>query len=103
MNGRWFEEEFLPRCDVCSPSMYSSNQNNSPRSSNDGDVPHEHTRRKEIQEYQRESCRHRIKCIAATFLAAFMWRKPLNSAALATKTHRKPNRVCDGTDTQVRA
>ena len=98
-----FRSELLLGYDVYSSSMYSSNQSDPPRSSNDGDVPHEHTRRKEIQEYQRESCRHRIKCIAATFLAAFMWRKPLNSAALATTTHRKPNRVCDGTDTQVRA
>ena len=27
----------------------------------------------------RKSCYHRIKCITATFLAAFMWRRPLNS------------------------
>ena len=44
-----------------------------------------------------------LKCTAATFLAAFMWRRPLNSAVLATTTHRKPNRVSDGTCTQVRA
>ena len=51
----------------------------------------------------RESCYHRIKCITATFRAAFMWRRPLNSAALATTTHKKPNRVSDETGTQVRA
>ena len=32
-----------------------------------------------------------------------MWRRPLNSAALATITHRRPERVSDGIDTQVRA
>ena len=32
-----------------------------------------------------------------------MWRKPLNSAALATTTHRKLERVFDETNTQVMA
>ena len=32
-----------------------------------------------------------------------MWRRPLNSTALATTTHRKPKRVSGGIDTQVRA
>ena len=32
-----------------------------------GDMSHEHTRRKEIQEYLRESYCHRIRYIAATF------------------------------------
>jgi len=66
-------------------------------------VPHEHTRRKETQKYLRENCYHRIKCIVATFLATFMWKRPLNSTVLATITHRKPKRVSYGTDTQVRA
>ena len=55
------------------------------------------------QKYLRESCYHRIECTAATFLATFMLRRPLNSATLATTTHRKPERVSDGTSTQVRA
>ena len=50
-----------------------------------------------------ESCHHRIKCTAVTFLAAFMWRRPLNSATLTTTTHNKPERVFDETGTQVRA
>ena len=37
------------------------------------------------------------------FLAAFMWRRPLNSTTLATTTHKEPERVSDGTGTQVRA
>ena len=32
-----------------------------------------------------------------------MWRKPLNSAALAITTHRKPEKVSDGPGTQVKA
>ena len=55
------------------------------------------------QKYLRESCYHRIKCTAVTFLAVFMLRRPLNSASLATTTHKKPEKVSDGTDTQVRA
>ena len=31
-----------------------------------------------------------------------MWRRPLNSTALATATHKKLERVSDGTGTQVR-
>ena len=31
-----------------------------------------------------------------------MWRRPLNSATLVIPTHRKLERVSDGTDTQVR-
>ena len=73
------------------------------RSSNDRNMPHEHTRRKETQKYLREGCHHHIKCTVATFLAAFMWRKPLNSAALAITTHRKPEGVSNGMGTQVEA
>ena len=59
--------------------------------------------RKKSKKYLRKSCYHRIKCTAATFLAAFMWKRFLNSAALATTTHRKPENVSDRTSTQVRA
>jgi len=79
--------------------MYSNNQDNLPRSFIDRNVHHEHTKKRGTQKYLRESCYNRIKCIAATFLTAFMWRKPLNSAALAITTHRKPKKVSDGTVT----
>ena len=39
--------------------------------------------------------------MTATFLVAFMWRRPLNSAVLATATHRKLKKVSGGTGTQV--
>ena len=66
-------------------------------------MPHEYTKRKETQKYIRKNYYHRIKCTAATFLTAFMWRRPLNSVALSITTHRKPKRVFNGTGTQVRA
>ena len=64
-------------------------------------MPPEHTRKKGTHKYLRESCHHRIKCTASTFLATFMWRRPLNSATLAIATHRKPEEVADGIGTQV--
>ena len=57
----------------------------------------------ETKKYLRKSCCHRIECPAANFLAAFMWRRPLNSAVLATTTYKMPKRVSDGTSTQVAA
>ena len=34
-------------------------------------------------------------------MAAFIWKRPLNNAGLATTTYIKSKRVSDGTDTQV--
>ena len=95
------EERLLLGYDKDSSSTYSSNLGNPPRSSSNRNVSHECARRKETQKYLRESYYHHIKCTIATFLAAFMWRRPLNSATLANATHRKPKRVSDGTDTQI--
>ena len=64
-------------------------------------MSYEHRRREETQKYLRKSCYHRIKCTVTTFLTAFMWRRYLNSEALATTTHKKPRKVSDGTGTQV--
>ena len=99
MSGRWSEEEFLLGYDKYYLNMYFNNQGNLPRSSSDRDVHHGHTGRKGTQKYLRESYYHRIECIAATFLTTFMWRRSLNSAALAITTHKKPKRVSDGIDT----
>ena len=55
----------------------------------------------ETQKYLRKSCYHRIRYTVTTFLAAFMWRRHLNSEILATTTHKKPEEVFDGTSTQV--
>ena len=72
-----------------------------PRNSKDEDVSYEHRRRKETQKYLRKSCYHHIKCTVTTFLTAFMWKRHLNSEALATTTYKKPEEVSDGTSTQV--
>ena len=53
------------------------------------------------QKYLTKSCYHRIKFTVTIFLAAFMWRRHLNSETLATTIHRKPGEVSDGTGTQV--
>ena len=58
-------------------------------------------RRKPQEKYLKESYYYRIKCIITIFLAAFIWIKPLNSAALVTTTHRRLDVVFDGTSTQV--
>ena len=107
---RWSEEEYLLEYDKYSSNIYSNNQGDLPRSSSDRHVHHEHAKKRRIQKYlkesyyhRKESYYHRIECIAATFLAAFIWRRLLNSAALATTTHKKLRKVSDGTCTQVRA
>ena len=51
--------------------------------------------------YPRKSCYHCIECSVANSLAAFMWRRLLNSTALVAPTHRGPVRVSDGTRTQL--
>ena len=51
--------------------------------------------------YLRKDCYHRIKCMLATFLTAFIWRRPLNSTVLTIATHRKLKKVSYGTSTQV--
>ena len=79
--------------------MYSNNHDDLPGSSSDKDVYHERPRTMGPQKYLRKSCYHRIEYTVATFLATFMLRRPLNSVALTTTTHRKPERVFDGTNT----
>ena len=100
--GGWSEEEYLLGHDKYSSDMYSGNQGDLPGSSSDKDVHHKRIRTMGTQKYLRESCYHCIECIVVTFLAAFMLRRPLNSAVLATTTNRKPKRVFDGIDTQVK-
>ena len=53
------------------------------------------------EKYLRKGCCHCIKCSATNFLPGLMWRRPLNSIVLAVPTHRRPERVSDGTSTQV--
>ena len=101
--GGWFENEWLLGHDDYSSDVYSNYHGDLPGSSSDKDVYHKRTRMIGTWKYLRESCYHCIECTAATFLAAFMLRRPLNSTVLATTTHRKLKRVPDGIGTQVRA
>ena len=57
----------------------------------------------EGMKYLRKSCYHYIKCTASTFLAAFIWRIPLNSAVSTTTIHGTPKKIADETYTQVGA
>ena len=76
-------------------------QGDVPRVSIDKDMHYECTGRMRARKYLRKGCCHRIKCSIANFLAALMWRRLLNSAVLATPTHRGPEGVSNGTSTQV--
>ena len=59
--------------------------------------------RERVEKYLRKNCYHCIKFTVSTFLAAFMWRRHLNSETLVTTTHRKPGEVFDETGTQVKS
>ena len=54
--------------------------------------------------YLSKSCHHHhIEYTTTTFLAALMWRRPLNSVALAIATHKGLKEVSDGMGAQVEA
>ena len=77
-------------------------QSDIPGSSVDKDICTVNVRDKVgVEKYLRKNCYHRIECFAGNSLAAFMWRRPLNSAALVALTYRGPMRVSNGTSTQV--
>jgi len=76
-------------------------QGDVPGGSIDKDMHYDHKGRMRARKYLRKCCCHRIKCSAANFLIALMWRRPLNSAVLVTPTHRGPERVSNETSTQV--
>ena len=53
--------------------------------------------------YLSKNYHHHIECTTTTFLAALMWRRPLNSVALATATHKELKEVSDGMNAHVEA
>ena len=53
------------------------------------------------QSNSRKGCCLHIKCSTTNTLVTFMWRRPLNNAVLTTTTHKRLERVSDGTSTQV--
>ena len=99
--GGQSKEEYLLGHDKYSSNMYSGFHSDLPRSSSDKNAYHKHIGRMGTQKYLRKNCYHCIEFTAATFLTTFMWRRPLNSIALVTTTHRRPERVFDGTGTRV--
>ena len=82
-------------------NVYSITQSDISVNSTEKGGHYERTGRKRARKYLRKSCCHRIECPVANFLATFMWRSPLNSAVLTTTTHRRPERVSNGTSTQM--
>ena len=55
-----------------------------------------------LQDLRKSYC-HYIKCTVTTFLAAFIWRRHLNSETLVITTHKEPKDVADRTNTQVKS
>ena len=97
--GRWSEEEYLLEQTKHRSDIDHNDQSDLQESSSDRDMHHKRTRNMGTQKYLRKNCYHRIKCPATNFLAAFMWRKSLNSTVLVTTTHRKPEMMSDVTST----
>ena len=87
--GGWSEEECLLRYDKYVSNTRSNDYDDLLGISSDKDVYHECPRMRGPHKYFRKNYYHRIECTTATFLAAFMLRRPLNSIVLATITHRK--------------
>ena len=83
------EEECLLGYDKYVSNTRSNDYDDLPGISSDNDVYHERPMMMGPQKYLGKSCYHRIECTTATFLAAFMLRRLLNSVILATTTHRK--------------
>ena len=59
--------------------------------------------RRESPKDLRKSCCHRIKCTVTIFLTTFMWRGHLKSETLVITTHKEPEDVSNGIDTQVKS
>ena len=87
--GGWSTEECLLGYDKYVSNTRSNDYDDLPGISSDNDVYHERPMMMGPQKYLGKSCYHRIECTTATFLAAFMLRRLLNSVILATTTHRK--------------
>ena len=97
----WSKEEYLLGQAKHRSNAYPFIQSDLLGNSTAKGVRYEHTGRMGVRKYLKKSYYHRIECPAANFLATFIWRRPLNSATLATTTHRKPERMSDGTSTQL--
>ena len=57
--------------------------------------------RRKTPKYLEKSCYYHIKCIVPTFMAAFMWSRPLNSVSWEITTQKKLKKKFDRTNTQA--
>ena len=81
ITGKLSEEIFLLGSIKRGSIVYSDYYNNFSQNSQRSKTPHEHTGKKEDSKYLEKSFYHHIKCIVPTFMAAFMWSRPLNSVS----------------------
>ena len=49
--------------------------------------------RRKTPKYLNKSCYHHIKCILPTFMAAFMWSRPLNSISWEINSEKPEEEV----------
>ena len=103
ITGRLFEKIFLLGSIERGSIVYSDHYNNSPQSSHSERRLTNIQRRRKSPKYLKKSCYHHIKCIVPTFMAAFMWSKPLNSVSWEITTQKKLKKKFDRTNTQVMA
>ena len=99
--GKLSEEIFLLRYTECGSIVYLDHYNNSPQSSHRAERLANIQGRRKTPKYLKKGCYHHIKCIIPTFMAAFMWSRPLNSVSWEITTQKKLKKKFDGTNTQV--
>ena len=75
----WFERVGFLGPDNCLSGQLHLDLCNLPGNSSNEDRLQVSKKRIEYGNILGKSCYHRIKCITVTFLAALMWRRPLNS------------------------
>ena len=101
ITGKLSEEIFLLGSIECGSIVYLDHYNDSPQSSHHVETPHGKRERRKTPKYLEKSCYHHIKCIVPTFMAAFMWSRPLNSVSWEITTQKKLKKKFDGTNTQM--
>ena len=65
------------------------------------DVSQTHWEEGRLQNIYRKATTTTLKCIVLTFMAAFMWSRPLNSISWEITTQKKLKKKFDETNTQV--
>ena len=84
----WSERVILLGLDECQSSRHSVDLGNLTGDSNNEDRLQARKKVIRIHNILGKNCHHRIKCTATTFLAALMWRRPLNSVFNHYRSHK---------------